>query len=37
MPLFAGEFGVHNGRNAIKVTQVHSARPAPSFDSRAIP
>jgi flagellar motor switch protein FliM len=37
MPLFSGEFGVHNGRNAIKVTQVHSARPALSFDSRAIP
>ena len=37
MPLFSGEFGVHNGRNAIKVTQVHSARPASSFDSRAIP
>jgi flagellar motor switch protein FliM len=37
MPLFSGEFGVHNGRNAIKVTQVHAARPAPSFDSRAIP
>lgn len=32
MPLFSGEFGVHNGRNAIKVTQVNAARTAPSFD-----
>lgn len=33
MPLFSGEFGIHNGRNAIKVTQVHAARTIPSFDS----
>ncbi len=32
MQLFSGEFGIHNGRNAIKVTQVHAARTAPSFD-----
>ncbi|MFC5568972.1 flagellar motor switch protein FliM [Lysobacter yangpyeongensis] len=35
MPLFSGEFGVHNGRNAIKVTQVHAARPASTFDPTA--
>jgi flagellar motor switch protein FliM len=23
IPLFSGEFGIHNGRNSIKVTQVH--------------
>lgn len=34
-PLFSGEFGVHNGRNAIKVTQVHAARPTPHFDPLA--
>lgn len=33
MPLFSGEFGIHNGRNAIKVTQVHAARTIPSLDS----
>jgi flagellar motor switch protein FliM len=33
MPLFSGEFGIHNGKNAIKVTQVHSARPTPTLDS----
>lgn len=33
MPLFSGEFGIHNGRNAIKVTQVHAARTVPTFDS----
>ncbi|MFD0738984.1 flagellar motor switch protein FliM [Lysobacter koreensis] len=33
MPLFAGEFGIHNGRNAIKVTQVHAARTLPSLES----
>ena len=33
MPLFSGEFGIHNGKNAIKVTQVHSARPVPTLDS----
>jgi flagellar motor switch protein FliM len=38
MPLFAGEFGIHNGRNAIKVTQVHAARTVPTLDSlTAIP
>ena len=31
MPLFAGEFGTHNGRNAIKVTSVHAARTVPSL------
>ena len=35
MPLFSGEFGVHNGRNAIKVAQVHAAsRAIPSIDSK---
>jgi flagellar motor switch protein FliM len=33
MPLFSGEFGIHNGRNAIKVTQVHAARTVPTLDS----
>lgn len=28
--LFSGEFGVHNGRNAIKVTAVHAPRPTPT-------
>jgi len=32
MPLFSGEFGIHNGHNAIKVTQVHAARTVPSLD-----
>lgn len=26
LPLFSGEFGVHNGRNAVKVTTVHAPR-----------
>ena len=26
LPLFSGEFGVHNGRNAVKVTAVHAPR-----------
>lgn len=33
MPLFQGEFGIHNGRNAFKVTQVHAARTLPTLDS----
>jgi flagellar motor switch protein FliM len=33
MPLFSGEFGIHNGYNAIKVTQVPAARTVPSLDS----
>lgn len=33
MPLFSGEFGIHNGKNAIKVTQVHAARTVPTLDS----
>jgi len=28
LPLFSGEFGVHNGRNAVKVTAVHAPRPS---------
>ncbi|HUH90028.1 MAG TPA: flagellar motor switch protein FliM [Lysobacter sp.] len=32
-PLFSGEFGTHNGRNAIKVTTVHAARTLPTFES----
>ena len=32
MPLFSGEFGVHNGRNAIKVAKVHAARPVSTLD-----
>jgi flagellar motor switch protein FliM len=28
VPLFSGEFGVHNGRNAIKIAAVHAARPS---------
>jgi flagellar motor switch protein FliM len=26
LPLFTGEFGVHNGRNAVKITDVHAPR-----------
>ncbi|GAB2614163.1 flagellar motor switch protein FliM [Novilysobacter erysipheiresistens] len=37
MPLFAGEFGTHNGRNAIKVTAVHAARTVPSLANLASP
>ena len=37
MPLFAGEFGTHNGRNAIKVTSVHAARTVPSLASLSSP
>lgn len=33
VPLFSGEFGTHNGKNAIKVTRVHAARSIPSLDS----
>ncbi|MEG3193437.1 flagellar motor switch protein FliM [Lysobacter sp. D1-1-M9] len=33
MPLFSGEFGTHNGRNAVKVTSVHAPRTVPSFNS----
>jgi flagellar motor switch protein FliM len=33
LPIFSGEFGTHNGRNAIKVTQVHAPRTATSIDS----
>ena len=33
MPLFSGEYGVHNARNAIKATQVHATRTVPSFES----
>ncbi len=36
-PLFSGEFGTHNGRNAIKVTSVHAARTLPSFESLTTP
>jgi len=32
MPLFSGEFGVHNGRNAVKVTAVHLPRNTPTLD-----
>ncbi|WP_449448256.1 flagellar motor switch protein FliM [Thermomonas brevis] len=27
LPLFTGEFGVHNGKNAVKITEVHATRP----------
>ena len=27
LPLFTGEFGVHNGKNAVKITEVHIPRP----------
>ena len=37
MPLFSGEFGSHNGRNAIKVTSVHAARSVPSLASLTTP
>ncbi len=26
LPLFTGEFGIHNGRNAVKITAVHTPR-----------
>jgi len=26
LPLFTGEFGVHNGKNAVKITEVHATR-----------
>jgi flagellar motor switch protein FliM len=32
VPLFSGEFGTHNGHNAIKVTSVHLPRSVPSHD-----
>lgn len=32
MPLFSGEFGVHNGRNAVKVTAVHLPRTTTSLE-----
>jgi flagellar motor switch protein FliM len=32
MPLFTGEFGIHNGKNAFKVTEVHLPRATPSLD-----
>lgn len=32
-PLFSGEFGVHNGRNAIKVNAVHAARGLPALNT----
>lgn len=35
MPIFSGEFGIHNGQNAIKVVHVQSARTIPSLDSLA--
>ena len=34
-PLFSGEFGSHNGRNAIKLTAVHAARTLPTFETLA--
>ncbi|QNN46691.1 flagellar motor switch protein FliM [Thermomonas brevis] len=27
LPLFTGEFGIHNGKNAVKITEVHATRP----------
>ena len=36
-PLFSGEFGTHNGRNAIKVTSVHAPRTLPTLDSLTTP
>ncbi len=36
MPLFSGDFGTHNGRNAIKVTTVHAVRNAPAFDATVL-
>ncbi|MBF6025614.1 flagellar motor switch protein FliM [Lysobacter niastensis] len=37
MPLFSGEFGVHNGRNAIKVNNVLATRATPAFDPTLLP
>ena len=28
LPLFSGEFGIHNGKNAVKITDVHAPRPS---------
>ncbi len=36
-PVFSGEFGTHNGRNAIKVNTVHAARTLPTFESLTSP
>lgn len=37
MPLFAGEFGTHNGHNAVKVTSIQPARTLPSFSLLQMP
>jgi flagellar motor switch protein FliM len=37
VPLFSGEFGVHNGRNAIKVSTVHVPRATPSLELTTTP
>ncbi|TWI08020.1 flagellar motor switch protein FliM [Aerolutibacter ruishenii] len=35
MPLFSGEFGIHNGRNAVKITQVHAPRATSTLEHLA--
>ena len=35
MPLFSGEFGIHNGRNAVKITQVHAPRTTSTLEHLA--
>ncbi len=37
VPLFSGEFGIHNGHNAVKVTSVHLPRSASSHDLTTTP
>ncbi|MGH8073575.1 MAG: flagellar motor switch protein FliM [Lysobacter sp.] len=37
MPLFAGEFGSHNGNNAVKIQSIQPARSIPSFNLLQMP
>jgi flagellar motor switch protein FliM len=37
MPLFTGEFGSHNGRNAVKIQSIQPARTLPSFSLLQMP
>jgi flagellar motor switch protein FliM len=37
MPLFTGEFGTHNGKNAIKITAVNNPRLSTAFDPATTP
>jgi len=37
MPLFSGEFGTHNGKNAIKITTVNNPRLSTAFEPATTP